>query len=143
MFEFFLKVPRQVFAGSEVRVPQLSHKTFRHEQACGGSEVWGGRDRTGQEDEYDEEVICGQCDRAPCKGCCRPPECRHKERSMSTVTHMLQKSWCEVCIKARGREDAHASHMEKGAKPTIAMDYKEFGEAEDSEDKIKTIILEG
>ena len=50
-------------------------------------------------------------------------------------------SWCEVCIKAREREDAHASQKEKGAKPTIAMDYKEFGEAEDSEDKIKTIIL--
>ena len=57
------------------------------------------------------------------------------------VTHLPHRSWCEVCIKARGREDAHASHKEKGTKPTIAVDYKEFGEAEDSEDKIKTIIL--
>ena len=47
-----------------------------------------------------------------------------------------------MCIKARGREDAHASQKEKGTKPTIAMDYKEFGEAENSEDKNKTIILE-
>ena len=57
------------------------------------------------------------------------------------VTHLPHRSWCEVCIKARGREDAHASQKGKGTKPTIAMDYKEFGEAEDSEDKIKTIIL--
>ena len=29
----------------------------------------------------------------------------------------------------------------RGTKPTIAMDYKEFGEAEESEDKNKTNIL--
>ena len=57
------------------------------------------------------------------------------------MTHFPHGSWCEVCIKARGREDAHASQKEKGAKPTIAMDCKDFGEAEDSEDKIKRIIF--
>ena len=57
------------------------------------------------------------------------------------VTHLPHRSWCEVCIKARGRENAHASQEKKEVKPTIAMDYKEFGEAEESEDKIKTIIL--
>ena len=57
------------------------------------------------------------------------------------MTRLPHRSWCEVCIKARGREDAHASQMEKGTKPTIALDSKEFGEAEDSEDKITTIIL--
>ena len=53
------------------------------------------------------------------------------------VTHLPHRS----CIKARGRENAHASKKEKGGKPTTAMDCKEFGEAEESEDKIKTIIL--
>ena len=32
-----------------------------------------GRDGADQEDEYDEEVICGQCDKPPCEGCYRPP----------------------------------------------------------------------
>ena len=61
MFGSLLKVPRLVFTGIDDRVHQQLHKTHQHERACGGSEVW--RDGADQEDEYDEEVICGQCDK--------------------------------------------------------------------------------
>ena len=78
---------------------------------------------------------------SPVKVATDPRMPTQREIDEHCVTHLPHRSWCEVCIKARGREDAHASQKEKGTKPTIAMDYKEFGEAEDSEDKIKTIIL--
>ena len=48
---------------------------------------------------------------------------------------MLHRSWC---IKVRGRE---AAQKEKLTKPTIAMDCKELGKAEDFKDKIKTIVV--
>ena len=50
-FGFLLKVPRQVFTGSDDRAPQKSHKTHQHEHACGGSEVWGGMAQINDNDE--------------------------------------------------------------------------------------------
>ena len=73
-------------------------------------------------------MICGQCGKLPVKVATDPRMPTQRETDEHCVTHLPHRSWCEVCIKARGREDAHASQ-------------KEFGEAEDSEDKIKTIIL--
>ena len=100
-----------------------------------------GGDDADEDDEYDEEVICGQCDNPPVKVAANPRMPTQREIDEHCVTHLPHRSWCDVCIKARGREDAHSSRKEKGAKPIIAMDYKEFGEDADSEDKIKTIIV--
>ena len=86
-------------------------------------------------------MICGQCDKPLVKVVTDPRMPTQKEIDEYCVTHLPRRSWCEVRSKPRGREDAHASQKEKGTKPIIAIDYKEFGEAEDSEDKIKTIIL--
>ena len=99
-------------------------------------EVW--EDGADQEDEYDEKVICGQCDKLFVKVATDPRMPTQREIDEHCVTKLPHRSWCEVCIKACGRESARAIQNEKKAKPTIAM---EFGEAEETEDKIKTIIL--
>ncbi len=44
------------------------------------------------------------------------------------ATHLPHRSWCPVCVKARGKEDAHSKVSQKGEKPTVSMDYESFGE---------------
>lgn len=46
-----------------------------------------------------------------------------------------------MCIEARGKEDAHRKDNEKGDKPILSMDYKDFGEDPDEDDKMKMIIV--
>ena len=45
------------------------------------------------------------------------------------VTHLPHRSWCPVCVKARGKEEAHKKVREHGEVRTISMDYKSLGEA--------------
>ena len=42
------------------------------------------------------------------------------------LTHLPHRSWCEVCIKARGKEDPHykKNKSRSNHKPTVAVDYK-------------------
>ena len=65
-------------------------------------------DGADQEDDYDEEVICGQCDKPPLKVAADTRMPTQKEIDEHCVTHLPHRSWCEVCIKAHGREDAHS-----------------------------------
>ena len=129
-----------MFTGSDDRASQLSQKTHQSMHAEGQK---SGGDGADQEDEHDEDVICGQFDKPLVKVATDPRVPTQGEIDEHCVTHLPHRSWCEVCIKALGRENAHVSQKENGAKPTIAMDFKEFGEAEESEDKVKTIILKG
>ena len=68
-----------------------------------------GRDGTDQEDENDEEVVCGQCDKLPVKVARDHLIPTQREIDEHCGTHLPHRSWCEVCIKARARENAHAS----------------------------------
>ena len=56
----------------------------------------------------------------------QPTEQEIKEHN---VTHLPHRSWCPVCVKARGREDMHRKVLDKGDKPIVSMDYKAFGES--------------
>ena len=55
-----------------------------------------------------------------------------KEVAEHNVTHCPYRSWCNICVEAAGREDAH----KKGARdvagddviPTIGFDYNYFGD---------------
>ena len=53
-----------------------------------------------------------------------------EEIELHNTTHLPLRSWCPICIKARGKEDAHfKSKGDKSArKPTVAFDYKSFGQ---------------
>ncbi len=57
------------------------------------------------------------------------------------ATHLPHRSWCPVCVKARG--DAHRRVKQKGEKPTVNMDCKTFGEEANKEDKITMIVAKG
>ena len=71
-----------------------------------------------QDDEGTEE--------APVKARRAPREPTEAERLRHEVTHLPYRSWCEVCIKARGRCRPHMRQSDKGepnAAPKIALDY--------------------
>ncbi len=57
-------------------------------------------------------------------------------------THFPYRNWCPVCVKAKGREDAHPRSRgddgDKGGLPIISLDYQEFDE--EAEDPQRVII---
>ena len=96
-----------------------------------------------QEDEEDEKehIICGQYE----KTCIRvandigaPTKAKVEEHN---ATHLRHRSWCPICVKARGKEDAHRTVKTKGDKPIVTMDYKTFGDKENEDDKLTMIVL--
>jgi len=56
------------------------------------------------------------------------------------ATHLPQRSWCPVCIKACGKEDAHKD-TEKGDEPIVSMDCKDFGERPEEDGKVEMIVI--
>ena len=59
------------------------------------------------------------------------------------ATHLPYRSWCPVCIKARGQEDPHRRVKKReDGKPVIVMDYKSLGDKlEDGEEEKFTCIV--
>ena len=50
-----------------------------------------------------------------------------REREEHCVTHVPYRSWCTICVKAKGKEEAHKKMTEcRSNKPTIIFDYKSF-----------------
>ena len=47
-----------------------------------------------------------------------------EEKEAHNATHLPYRSWCPVCVKAKGKEDPQYSKGEKGvhAKPTVSID---------------------
>ena len=45
------------------------------------------------------------------------------------MTHLPFRDWCEICVAARGKEEAHyrkdSMYVRQGL-PTVCMDYKEL-----------------
>ena len=70
-----------------------------------------------------------------------PNEPTQEEVDEHCVTHLPYRSWCPVCVKARGREEPHKKGTKKGEKPIVSMDYKVFGESATEDDKITSIII--
>ena len=77
------------------------------------------------EDEF-EQVSRGRYEKPPVRVARNPGDPTDKEVEEHSVTH---RSWCPVCVKARGKEEAHKTVREQGEVPTVSMDYKSFGEA--------------
>ena len=60
------------------------------------------------------------------------------------MNHLPHRSWCPICIKARGKEDPHYGKKNSKAvqgKPVISFDYKSFGQDIDDDDKLTAIII--
>ena len=75
------------------------------------------------------------------KGPVKPSQ---EEVDRHVVTHLPYRSWCPICVAARGKEDAHCKiKVRERGMPVIVMDYKTFGNQmeESKEDKIKAIVM--
>ena len=50
-----------------------------------------------------------------------PGDLTDKEVEEHNVTHLPHRSWCPVCVKARGKEEAHKKVREQGEVPTVSI----------------------
>ena len=92
------------------------------------------------EDEGENDAIT----KAPIRTATDPGCPTTEELNEHYLTHLPHRSWCPVCIKARGKEDPHMK-VDKSKriyeKPTVCFDYKSFGQEQDTDDKITTLIV--
>ena len=67
-----------------------------------------------------------------------------EEKERHDMTHNPYRSWCPVCVEARGKEDPHRRNKNKrvgsDGVPEIGLDYKSFGQEENEDDKATRII---
>ena len=77
-----------------------------------------------------------------------PQRPSQKEVDEHNASHLPYRNWCPICVRARGREDAHKRiETRMNGKPIIVMDYKSFGaNLEDEDDqseqeKLKAIVM--
>ena len=61
----------------------------------------------------------------------------------SNITHLPHRSWCLICVKARGKENPHFKKNKErvNQKPTVSFDYKAFGQEAVEDDKVCCIVL--
>ena len=89
---------------------------------------WGGRGSAARGDDVEdidaEEITCGQYENPPVKVARDPGMPTEQELEEHNATRLPHRSWCPVCTKARGKEDAHKKAQVKGEKPIVSMDYK-------------------
>ena len=74
----------------------------------------------------------------------KDPGCpTQQEIDHHNIMHLPPRSWCPVCIEARGKEDPHFTKKEKEErdKPTVGFDYKTLGQAESPEEKETVLII--
>ena len=55
-----------------------------------------------------------------------PGEPTQEELERRYITHLPFRSWCPVCIEAKGKEDPHYKVKVKSEKAKIGLDYKSF-----------------
>ena len=96
------------------------------EEAGGGERAEGGEDEgLGQEMAAEEDGVEEEGRKAV--GIKGPKRVSKEEREEHNKTHLPYRSWCEICVKARGRKRQHR-RMEKEsdqleAVPRVSMDY--------------------
>ena len=118
------------------------------ESGSGGGE---GEQGAAAEEDQDEElegaeeerVECEQCEAAPIKVARDPGDPTPEEREQHFITHLPYRSWCPVCVKAKGREESHRKQegKEEAIKPTMRIDNKSFGQEIESDDKATALVI--
>ena len=79
---------------------------------------------------------------APLKVARDPGDRTTKEREDHDATHIPFRSWCPICVKAKGREEAHriGKGKERSCKAKVSLDYKTFGREDDRDDKATATV---
>ena len=95
-------------------------------------------------DMSEEELECQPCETRAPKTVFNPMLPSKAEVESHNLTHATYRNWCPVCVKARGREDAHtrAKEPKDGEEnmPCLGMDYEYFGDAEDDTARVTALI---
>ena len=64
------------------------------------------------------------------------------ERRAHEIHHMPYRSWCEYCVRGRGKESPHLSRYEQGNDiPVVQMDYAFLHETSDKEAKVTFLTM--
>ena len=105
-----------------------------------------GRDQGEEEEEEDkeDEYLCTVCNEEPKIKVVRDPGSpTPEEREKHDMTHSPYRSWCPICVEAKGKEDPHLrEHGEKRVGVNvIGMDYKTFGQDDTDEKMTKYVVL--
>ena len=87
-------------------------------------------------DAVDPEVVAMKVLPSP-----QRPSMREVEEH--STCHLPYRSWCPICVKARGKEDDHGRcEVRKDRKPVVVMDYKSLGASlEEEGDAALTAIV--
>ena len=95
-------------------------------------------------EEHEEGMECQPCETRAPKTAFNPMLPSKADVDSHNLTHATYRNWCPVCVKARGREDAHARAKEpkegEETMPCLGMDYDYFGDAEDDTAKVTCLI---
>ena len=104
----------------------------------GGDEGLG-RGGVAEESEA-AEVESGEFEKPPIRVAKDPGAPTEQEVQEHYATHLPYRSWCPVCVKARGTEEPRKKATTSNDKPIVSMDCKELGE-EIEDDKIEMIVI--
>ena len=94
------------------------------------------------DEDQEEDIRCQPCGEAPVIVAKCPGAPTHEERERHNASHLPYRSWCDVCVQARGKEDPHKTNKAttEEAIPTIVMDYKTFGQDEKDESLTSIVV---
>ncbi len=87
--------------------------------------------------------MCEPCEGVKVKKRPAPNMPSKAEREEHEITHCPYRSWCDVCVKAMGREEPHrrVTEDQETSLPTIGMDYDKYGEEEAVSQQVTTLVL--
>ena len=79
---------------------------------------------------------------APLKVVRDPGDLTTNVREDHNATHIPFRSWCRICVKSKGREDAHRNRRgeERRCMSTHAFDYRTFGQENDRDDTATAVV---
>ena len=99
----------------------------------------------GEEHEDDDNDKCSPCfeDINPTRIVRNPLNPSKEERERHNINHCPYRSWCNVCVEGRGKEDPHYRNNNKDVNtgiPIIALDYKSAGKEGTYDDNVSIIV---
>ena len=93
------------------------------------------------EEERDDDVSADMCqpsnEEAPIRRPRNPSEPTPEEKEKHWAVHLPYRSWCPVCVKARGREDPTPSSEREDSRLGIASNPMDYAEVEIIKKKVK------
>ena len=99
------------------------------------------------EEERDDDASADMCqpsnEEASIRRPRNPSEPTPEEKEKHWAVYLPYRSWCPVCVKARGREDPHRAQTERKADlelPQISMDNAERGNDQEEGEARKLLV---